>query len=775
MTLPSLDLCGSVRFRRFRDSRLWLGSVVLLSLLVCMMVTWLHVQQKAALNQSLANLDYMRQARIDLAKGFLHVSLADMPESPFGQTEGIALLRQSITSLNHSVHDLKNADPQIVHEFEQSVAAFEESLARWQGGGRGRADSAIHLRIAFHQLERQADAVDLAISRHLTRLSHRLDLHFSAALGGAVVLLVVICGVVFCASRKKDELEVATLRSEYRFSQAMEAVSEGLWDRDVETDRLYFSPAFWSMLGYDPEAMEGTSEAWAALLHPDDRERALALNQACVDGRQDDFETEFRLKTRDGSWKWILSRGRVVSRDDRGRALRIMGTHVDITTRKRYEERLTHMATHDELTGLANRALLLDRLERALLTASSSGGLVAVLLLDLDRFKVINDSIGHAFGDKVLFSIARRLESLVKKGDTIARLGGDEFVLLLTEMARPEEVSQLAAEVLENLTAPFTIDGREVILTASIGISLSPGDSLDGPTLIRDADIAMYRAKKNDRNTYAFYSKEMNQQITRALEMESALRQALDRHEFLLHYQPKVDLASGRIVGCEALVRWHHPERGLVSPADFIPLAEETGLIIPLGLWVLMEACRQARVWQQQGFDRFSVAVNLSARQFHRGDLEKVLEEVLRDIQLPPDLLELELTESMVMQAPETAKRTMLALKDLGVSLSLDDFGTGYSSLNYLRRFPVDCLKIDRSFIRDVVTDPAGASMVASIIDIAHNLGLSTVAEGVETEEQLAFLRGCGCDVLQGYLFSPPLPASQFAALLQEGRRLVAV
>jgi len=775
MTLSAFTLSGSSRLRRFQDSRLWLWSVVLLSFLVCLMVTWLHVQQKAALSEALANLDNMRQARIDLTKGFLHVTLADTPGSPFGQTEGVALLRQSITSFAYSFQDLEKADPQMMEAFQRSVNAFEESLARWQVNGKGKMEEVVNLRIAFHQLERQADALDLAISRHLARLSHRLDLLFSFALAGATAVLAIICGVVFRASRKKDELEVATLKSEYRFRQAMEAVSEGLWDRDVATDRLYFNPAFWRMLDYDPEVMAGTSEAWSALLHPDDREQALACNQACVEGPQDDFETEFRLKTRDGSWKWILSRGRVVSRDDKGRALRIMGTHVDITARKRYEERLTHMATHDELTGLANRALLLDRTERAIQVARRSGRLVAVLLLDLDRFKVINDSIGHAFGDKVLCSIARRLESMVKEADTVARLGGDEFVLLLTDIERPEDVGQLATTVLENLTAPFTIDGREVILTASIGISLSPRDSEEGPTLLRDADIAMYRAKKNDRNTFAFYSQEMNRQIIKALELEGELRQALEHREFCLYYQPKVDLKSGQVVGCEALIRWHHPERGLVSPADFIPLAEETGLIVPLGLWVLMEACRQARDWHQEGFESLNVAVNLSARQFHRGDLAKVLEDVLRDMDLSPHLLELELTESMVMEAPEAAKRTMLALKDLGVSLSLDDFGTGYSSLNYLRRFPVDCLKIDRSFIRDVIADPGGASMVASIIDIAHNLGLSTVAEGVETEEQLAFLRGCGCDVMQGYLFSPPVPAAQFTTLLQEGRRLKAV
>jgi diguanylate cyclase (GGDEF)-like protein/PAS domain S-box-containing protein len=444
----------------------------------------------------------------------------------------------------------------------------------------------------------------------------------------------------------------------------------------------------------------------------------------------------------------------------------------DITERKRHEEQLKHLATHDELTGLANRALLLDRLEQSLHYAHRSRRIVAVLLLDLDQFKVINDSLGHAFGDKLLGAVAQRLRKVVREADTVARLGGDEFVVLLAEVAEVEDVGLLAAKILRLLAEPHRLDDREITLTASLGISLYPKDSDDGATLIRNADLAMYRAKRNDRSTFAFYSPEMNQRILEALELESALRQALDLAEFCLHYQPKVDLASGRVIGCEALVRWHHPLRGMISPADFIPLAEETGLIVPLGTWVLKEACRQARAWQDEGLPALSVAVNLSARQFRKGDLPQLVEEILGDANLDPRLLELELTESMVMDDPAGAERTMHTLKQLGVALSLDDFGTGYSSLNYLRRFPVDSLKIDRSFIRDVATDPSGASVVTSVIDIAHNLGLTAVAEGVETREQLAYLIGCGCDMFQGFLFSKPLPVEEFRDLLRAGRRL---
>jgi diguanylate cyclase (GGDEF)-like protein/PAS domain S-box-containing protein len=445
---------------------------------------------------------------------------------------------------------------------------------------------------------------------------------------------------------------------------------------------------------------------------------------------------------------------------------------VDITERKRYEKRLEHQSTHDDLTGLANRALLHDRLSQSLHYAHRSGRLVAVLLADLDRFKIINDSLGHDFGDQLLCAVAQRLLENVREADTVARLGGDEFVILLAEVAEVEDVGLIARKILDNLSRPYQIGNREIIITASLGISLYPNDSDNGALLIRNADIAMYRAKRDDRSNFCFYTAEMNKHIQETLDLEGELRHALERQEFSLHYQPKVDLSSGCVIGCEALVRWRHPQRGLVSPADFIPLAEETGLIVPLGAWVMKEACQQARDWQAMGLPSIGVAVNLSSRQFRKGDLPQVVREILQETGLEPRLLELELTESIVMDNPAKAEQTMRILKEMGVKLSLDDFGTGYSSLNYLRRFPVDSLKIDRSFIRDVATDPSGASVVTSIIDIAHNLGLTAVAEGVETREQLAFLVDRSCDMFQGYLFSKPLPAEDFAALLREGRKL---
>jgi diguanylate cyclase (GGDEF)-like protein len=436
------------------------------------------------------------------------------------------------------------------------------------------------------------------------------------------------------------------------------------------------------------------------------------------------------------------------------------------------KRRLAQLVNYDALTGLPNRTLLHDRLSQALAQAQRNRRVVGVVFLDLDHFKIINNTLGHATGDRLLKAVAERLAGCVCQGDTVARPGGDEFTLMLPEVEDTQAVAGVAQRVLDTLAAPFELDGREVFVAASLGIALSPFDGDDAETLLKNADTATYQAKKHGRNNYQFYSAEMNVKAFERLALETSLRRALEREELLVHYQPQVDLSTGRVVGTEVLVRWQHPHLGLVSPTRFIPLAEETGLIAPIGEWVLRTACAQNKSWQQAGYAPLCVAVNLSVRQFKQANLVQTVERVIRETGLDPRYLELELTESIFMQNAKATIQTLRELKEMGVKLSIDDFGTGYSSLSYLQRFPIDALKIDQSFVRDITTDPSDAAIGQAIISMAHSLRLKVVAEGVETEEQLAFLQRDRCDQMQGYYFSRPLPVEAFTQLLQEGRRL---
>ncbi len=436
----------------------------------------------------------------------------------------------------------------------------------------------------------------------------------------------------------------------------------------------------------------------------------------------------------------------------------------DISERKRTEERLSFLANYDALTDLPNRALLRDRLTQALARLPWQNRVLGVLFCDLDRFKIINDTLGHNVGDHLLKEMARRLQECVRSGDTVARLGGDEFVVLLTDMASTEGVGAIAHKIIESLGQPLHLEGQEIYVTASIGISLYPTDSTDPDTLLKQADVAMYRAKELGKNGYQFYSPMMDAKHTQRLGLESAMRHALARQEFRVYYQPLVDLASGRIIGAEALIRWQHPTLGMIMPLDFLPLAEETGLIIPIGNWVLHTACVQARVWAASGHP-VRMAVNLSNRQYRQDDLLGVIRNILENTGLAPTSLEIELTEEIVMRNMKHSEALLENIRAMGVTLAIDDFGTGYSSLGHLRRFPTQTVKVDRSFITDLPGNVDAAAITEAIISMAHKLKREVIAEGVETEAQRAFLQEQGCDVMQGYLFSPPVPAEEWDAL----------
>jgi diguanylate cyclase (GGDEF)-like protein len=444
-------------------------------------------------------------------------------------------------------------------------------------------------------------------------------------------------------------------------------------------------------------------------------------------------------------------------------SVRSIGAQIgQFMARRQAEDRVHHLAHYDELTGLPNRSMFTQRLSHALIQARRNDKPLAILFIDLDRFKNINDTLGHEAGDRVLMEVAQRLQGCLREGDTVGRLGGDEFVVLIEELPEPMHVAAVAQKILAAVVKPFIAGAQEFHITASIGISTYPDDSEDMQGLLKSADIAMYRAKEQGKNNYQFYSALMNIHTVERLALESSLRRALERNEFLLHYQPKVDIGSGRITGMEALLRWQQ------RATQFIALAEETGLIVPIGAWVLKTACARNQSWRELGLPPLRMAVNLSARQFAHENLLQDVARALDEAGLDPAALELEITESMVMHDPERAVKLLSRLKDMGIHLSIDDFGTGYSSLSYLKRFPLDSVKIDRSFIRDIPGDADDAAITRAIIAMAHSLRLKVIAEGVETEAQLSFLREHGCDEMQGYHFSKPLPEDAFLRLLQD-------
>jgi diguanylate cyclase (GGDEF)-like protein len=441
--------------------------------------------------------------------------------------------------------------------------------------------------------------------------------------------------------------------------------------------------------------------------------------------------------------------------------------------RKKAEEKLAYLAQYDPLTGLANRALFHDRLEQALARAGRDGDMIALMFVDLDRFKAVNDTLGHAGGDALLREVGRRIEGRVRNSDTVARLGGDEFAIILEGPSDAGNVARVAEDLVRSLSTPFVSSGHEVPVAASVGIAVWPPSGEDA--LLKDADAALYRAKHRGGNNHQFYTEEMNVQASARLALERDLRRGLEREEFLLHYQPQVDLATGEVVGAEALLRWHHHERGLVSPAEFIPILEDIGLIIPVGAWALGEACRQGKVWMDAGLPPVRIAVNLSARQLARGSLVGSVEDALEASGLDPSYLELEITESLLVEDGEAGLGSVeLLKKTIGrLRISIDDFGTGYSSLYRLKTLPVERLKIDQSFVRGVATDPGDAAITAAVISLSHDLRLQVTAEGVETAEQLAFLRELGCDEAQGFYFSRPVPANEFVRLLEADSPLV--
>lgn len=606
-------------------------------------------------------------------------------------------------------------------------------------------------------------------------LSVRIDMDRGDEIGTLAHEFDRMVGQLEGDRRRQKEDEEKLRESEERYVLAVQGANDGLWDWDLKSNQVHFSTRWKSMLGFDEEEIGYEIEEWFRRIHPEDVENVRAALEAHLKAQSAHFESEHRMMHRSDTYLWMLCRGLAI-RDEDGEATRMAGSLTDITVRKAFEEQISHQALHDSLTALPNRSLFLDRLSQSLKHARRSKEyMFAVLFLDLDRFKVINDGLGHVVGDRLLATVAERLATCVRATDTVstgagtlARFGGDEFVILLDGVKSVADVTLVGERIQDAFKEPFRVDAHEIFTTTSVGIVISEEGQQTPEEVVRDADTAMYRAKAHGKARFEIFNSDMYTTAMVRLQLENDLRRAIDREEFVVYYQPIVSLSSGKIEAIEALVRWQHPERGLVPPIEFVPIAEETGMIIPIGKYVLSTACRQARTWQikiPQAKD-LCIGVNLAVNDFSRPELVTEIEAVLLDAGLSPSSLKLEITEGAILENVESVTRALKQMQKMGIQLAIDDFGTGYSSLSYLHRFPMDTLKIDRAFVRDMETVPESLQIVKTILLLAHALGVKVIAEGVEKENQMKILRDFDCQFGQGYFFSRPIDAVACGELL---------
>ncbi|QGU94805.1 EAL domain-containing protein [Clostridium bovifaecis] len=573
------------------------------------------------------------------------------------------------------------------------------------------------------------------------------------------------------AKQTETELELTRAQeklkeSEERYRLAIDGVNDGIWDWNIKDNSVFFSPRWKAMIGFKENEMKNTFEEWESLIHNEDRIFVLDKLESYLNGRQSNYKVEYRIRTKSGKYKWMTSRGQAIW-DEKGNPIRMAGSHTDITKQKETQEKLYKMAYYDMVTGLPNRRFLLENLEKYIENKPSSEEF-AILFLDLDKFKDVNDTFGHDAGDLLLKDTGEILKSYLEEEDIIARWAGDEFVILKKAIQGIEEIEDFCQRIIGCFSNPWIIEEQDFYITTSIGIALCPRDGQNAKNLLKNADSAMYYAKVEGKNGYAFFDSGVNDKLLKKLKLESRLRSAVKNEEFMLMYQPQFDTKTKEIIGAEALIRWNHPQEGIINPDKFIPIAEESGVIVTIGEWVLRTAALQQKEWQSRGLPPLSVGVNLSAHQFQQKNLVFCIRNILEETGLPPHLLELEITEGTALRNISYTINILKQLMDMGVRIALDDFGTGYSSLNYLKQLPIHSLKIDRSFLEDIPTDSAQVSIAKTIIDLAHNLNLKVTAEGVENQSQFDFLKHQNCDLVQGYLLSKPISSEDFEKIIKK-------
>jgi len=591
---------------------------------------------------------------------------------------------------------------------------------------------------------------------------HYIDFVFQPlfAADGAVSGVFVQGNDVTEQKRARDELTI----SNERWKLAIEGARDGVWDWNIRTDEVSYSRRWKEILGYSDADIADRLEEWEQRLHPEDRQGALANLRASINGQS--YYSEHRLRCKDGSWRWVLARAEVVARDEAGKPVRMTGTLSDISQKKASDELVWYHASFDSLTGLPNRRLFRDRLAQEVKKAHRMGSDVALLFIDLDRFKDVNDFLGHDAGDLLLKQAGERLQACVRDTDTVTRPGGDEFTVILTDIRGDTHVENVARKLIDSVTAPFRLAQGVAHISASIGITLYPADGDDPEELIRNADQAMYAAKAAGRNQFSYFTRSMQEEAHRRLHLRRELGKALKRDQLRVHYQPVVELGSRQIAKAEALLRWHHPKLGTVSPSEFIPLAEESGLINSIGDWVFTQAAPWSQRWGTQTGQPFQISVNRSPVQFLSKQTSPGWLAFLEELGLPGNSITVEITEGLLLNASTLVAETLLQYRDAGIQVALDDFGTGYSSMAYLKRFDIDYLKIDQSFVKDIDTNAGSRAIAESIIVMAHRLGLKVIAEGIETDEQHNILQAAGCDYGQGFLFSKAVPPDEFERLL---------